>query len=92
MSGTPRKYVMLLLIGFSLGGFCLALAYEYKDNHTPEGTLLGLGSNVIKTYTMKLDTHRLHIVEFMSDRDDYCVAASSSNGSSVSISCLPKDN
>jgi hypothetical protein len=89
-----------LLVGSFVVAFLLITTRELivrsdTETHPPEDVILELGSNVIKTYDIRLDGHTLYVVEFTSDRGDYCIgAASEARGDlqSVAISCLPQSN
>jgi hypothetical protein len=86
---------MLLTLSFTLGAFSTVWIVMYPKSHTPTTQLdepLSLGNNVRRSYTLRTRDKELDVIEFVSDRGDYCVAVITevtiSGAQSVSHSCL----
>ena len=90
--------VILLLMSFTFGSGAIVLIDDYLTSSSPPilDEPISLGNNVRKAYKIRVNNQELDVVEFMSDRNDYCIAAISTvtayGSQNVSISCLPGDN
>jgi len=92
--------IMLLIVMYMIGFFSAVWGIRYYQKFHSEPVALheplSLGNNVRRSYTIRTRDKEIDVIEFVSDRNDYCVLTITevtiSGAQSVALACLPGYN
>jgi len=94
-------FTILIMLSYTLGALSIVWIIDTNNEQklTSEPTLdipLSLGNNMRRSYTLRTKDGEVDVIEFVSDRNDYCIAliteVTISGAQSAALSCLTEYN